>query len=136
MPAPKPAPRALALTACAVAVIGVAAVWGGLSLLLPGPCAWMAVIAALDAALLLRLAVWPPGPVRGALALAVTAATVAVAGHFVATAQIGRALGLRPFEALPRMSTDLALLYVQSNSGWVELVWVAVALVLAWRCAR
>lgn len=136
MPAQKPAPRGLALTACVVAVIGVAAVWGGLSLLFPGPCAWMAVVAALDAALLLRLALWPPGPQRAAVAIAVTLATVAVAGYFVATAQIGRAIGLRPFEALPRMSAELALLYAQSNTGWAELLWVAAALVLAWRSAR
>lgn len=125
-----------ALLACAVAVVGVAAVWAGMSLVTRSLCGWMAVIAALDAALLLRLANWPGGRGRALAALAVVVLTVLVAAYFVATAQIGRTLGLRPFEALPRMSLELAALYLRSNAGWVEALWSLSATAVAWRAAR
>lgn len=130
------ATRWLALAACAVAVIGVAAVWAGLSLIANGPCGWVAVLAALDAILLLRLANWPPGRSRVAVALGVVGLTVFCAGYFIATAQIGRAMGMRPYEALPRMSFDLASLYVRSTVGWAEALWLALAGAVAWRGAR
>ena len=130
------ASRWLALAACAVAVIGVAAVWAGLSLITNGPCGWMAVLAALDAILLLRLANWPPGRSRVAVALGVIGLTVICAGYFIATAQIGRMMGMRPYEALPRMSVDLASLYLRANVGWAEALWLMLAGVVGWRGAK
>lgn len=126
----------LALAACAVAIVGVAAVWAGVSLITRTQCAWMAPVAALDAALLLRLATMPAGRVRVALALAVTLLTIVGANFLVASAQIGVSMGLRPAEAVSRMSLELAALHAQSNNGWIEAGWYALALVLAWRCAR
>jgi len=126
----------LALAACAVAIVGVAAVWAGVSLITRTQCAWMALVAALDAALLLRLATMPAGRVRVALALAVTLLTIVGANFLVASAQIGVSMGLRPVEAVSRMSLELAALHAQSNNGWIEAGWYALALVLAWRCAR
>jgi hypothetical protein len=120
----------------AVAIVGVAAVWAGLAAIVASQCAWMAPVAALDAALLLRLASFPAGSRRAALALAITAATIVVGNALVATALIGRSMGMRPVHALTRMSPDLAWLYVQANSGWVELAWYALAGVLAWRVGR
>jgi hypothetical protein len=135
-PAASTASHWLAISACAVAVVGVAAVWTGVSMIVRGPCAWFAVLAALDAALLLRLANWPPGRSRVALALGVVALTVVCAAYFIATAQIGHAMGMRPYEALPLMSFDLASLYARSNVGWAEGLWLALALVVAWRGAK
>ncbi len=126
----------LALAACAVAIVGVAAVWAGVSLITRTQCAWMAPVAALDAALLLRLATMPAGRVRVALALAVTLLTIVAANFLVASAQIGVSMGLRPVEAVSRMSLELAALHAQFNNGWIEAGWYALALVLAWRCAR
>ena len=126
----------LALAACAVAIVGVAAVWAGVSLITRTQCAWMAPVAALDAALLLRLATMPAGRVRVALALAVTLLTIVGANFLVASAQIGVSMGLRPVEAVSRMSLELAALHARSNNGWIEAGWYAMALVLAWRCAR
>ena len=126
----------LAIAACAVAIVGVAAVWTGVSLMVNRPCGWIAVLAALDAVLLLRLANWPPGRSRVAVALGVVVLTVACAGYFIATAQIGRAMGLRPYEALPMMSIELACLYVRANVGWVEAGWLTLAGVVGWRGAK
>lgn len=132
----KPVNRWMALAACVVAIIGVGAVWAGVSLVTRNHAGWMSVVAALDAALLLRLAGWPAGRQRVALALAVTALTVVAANFLIATAQIGRAMGMRPFEAIPRMSSELAMLYASTNNGWAELIWVVLALLVAWRLAR
>ena len=119
-----------------LAIVGVAAVWAGLAAIVASQCAWMAPVAALDAALLLRLASFPSGTQRAALSLAITAATIVVGNALVATALIGRSMGMRPVHALARMSPDLAWMYVQANSGWVELAWYALAGVLAWRVGR
>lgn len=134
-----PAPAAtkpLALFACLVAVLGVAAVWAGASVLLRGFAAWFAIVAALDAVLLLRLANWPRGASRTALAVGVTVATVLVAQYFVATAHIGVVMGLRPFESLPLMSGELAWLYVRSHADLVDFACYAVAMATAWWGAR
>lgn len=128
--------QALAYGACLFAIVGVAALWAGASLILGGLSSWIAVLAALDAALLLRLAGWPHGRTRVALALAVTGLTALVAGYFVATAQVGRVMGMRPYEALPRMSPELAWFYLQTQLGWAEAVWLALAGLVAWRAAK
>ncbi len=70
------------------------------------------------------------------LTLGVTALTIVLAGHFLATAQVGRVMGLRPYEALPRMSPDLAWLYLQSQLGWAEAAWLALAGLVGWRAAK
>lgn len=130
------AAKPLALLACVVATVGVAAVWAGASVLLPFTTAWMAIVAALDAVLLLKLANWPRAPSRAALAVGVTAATVLLAQYFVATARIGLVMGLRPFEALPLMSPDLVLLYAQSNLGSIDCICYGIALAVAWALSR
>jgi hypothetical protein len=119
-----------------VAIVGIAAAWAGIAAITFSQCAWMAVVAALDAALLLRLANWPPGRARAMLAVAITAFTIVVGNALVATALIGRALGMRPYEALPGMSLELAALHARSNTGWIEGTWYVAALALAWRLGR
>ena len=131
-----PAPLPLALSACVVAIFGVAAVWAGLSVILHGHHAWIAIVAALDAVLLLRLANWPRGTVRAAIAAGVTVLTILLAQYFIATAQIGVAMGLRPYESLPLMSLDLAWLYAQHNHGPVEWACYAIAVATAWWLSR
>jgi hypothetical protein len=119
-----------------VAIAGVGAIWAGVSLIVGGNAGWMALVAALDAALLLRLSGYPKGSERAFFAVMITLATTAFAGYLIATARIGLAMGLRPAEAIGRMSLELGWLYVESNSGWVELGWLAGACLLAWRLGR
>ncbi len=133
---PSLAVRLIAVVSGIAAVAGVAAIWSGLTVMLRSPCAWMAVIAALDAALLLRLASFPKCHERGWFAVAITAATVLAAGFLYATAHIGLMLGMRPSESVWKMSVGLAQLFVNANTGWVEYAWVAAALAIAWRSSR
>jgi hypothetical protein len=130
------APVVVGLLASAVAVLGVAAVWAGVAAMTGTQCGWMAPLAALDAALLLRLADWRAGRGRALVALVVTAATVIVGNALVATTLIGRAMGMRPFEAVSRMTLDLAWLHTWSNSGATEAAWYLLALALAWLAGR
>ena len=119
-----------------MAVLGVAAVWSGVSLMFRSHCAWMAVVTALDTALLLRLAAVPPGRARAGWAVAITLATVCVALFVIAAAQIGLLMGFRPADAVWRISPGLAWLYTSTNVGWIDGVWLAAALALAWRAGR
>ncbi|MGQ0801728.1 MAG: hypothetical protein ACT4NL_16640 [Pseudomarimonas sp.] len=118
------------------AVAGVAAIWSGLTVMLRDPCGWMAVLAALDAALLLRLASFPPGRERALFALVITWATAVAGAYLFASARVGLLLGMMPSESIWKMSYSLAYLYVQANTGWVELAWLAAASVLAWWTCR
>lgn len=124
-----------ALTGIA-AVAGVAAIWAGASVMLQSNAPWMALIAALDAALLLRLAGVEPGRLRAGSALAIVLGTSAVAAFFIASVRIGLSLGLRPAEALWRMSGELSWLYVSANAGWSEVLWLLAGCALGWRLAR
>ncbi len=124
------------LVAAAVAIAGVAAIWTGAALITRGNAGWMALVAALDAALLVRLAGYPRGSDRAVAATLITGATAVAAGFLLATARIGLAMGLRPADAVGRMSLDLAWLYVSSNAGLIELGWLLGALLLAWKIGR
>jgi hypothetical protein len=119
-----------------VAIGGVGAIWAGVSLIVGSNAGWMALVAALDAALLLRLSGYPTSSERAFFAVMITLGTSACAGYLIATARIGMAMGLRPADAIGRMSLELGWLYVESNSGWVELGWLAGACLLAWRLGR
>jgi len=124
------------LFASMAAIAGVAAIWTGISLVTRSNAGWMAVVAAFDAALLLRLAGYRPGNDRALFALIVMLATTALAAFLIATTAIGLPMGLRPYHAVGRMSLELAWLFVQANSGWVELGWLGAASVLAWKAGR
>jgi len=128
--------RIIAGTSGLAAVAGVAAIWCGLTVILGHPCGWMAVVAALDAALLMRLASFPQGRERAAFAITITLATVLAAAYLYATAHIGMLLGMRPAESVWKMSPSLAQLFVSANVGWVEYAWLAAAMFVAWRSSR
>ena len=136
IPRTSAAATVFSLFASLAAIAGVAAIWTGISLVTRSNAGWMAVVAALDAALLLRLAGYRPGSDRALFALIVMLATTALAAFLIATTAIGLPMGLRPDHAVGRMSLELAWLFVQANSGWVEMGWLAAASVVAWKAGR
>lgn len=115
---------------------GAAAFWTLLALSWDRQLGWMAVVAAVDVALLLRLARVARGALRGALALAATALAIALANWWIAGAQIGRMFGMLPWEAIPRTGLHYAWTLSGMANGPVELAWYAVALVVAALAAR
>jgi hypothetical protein len=115
---------------------GLSAVWAGVAALSGGNAAWMALVAALDTALLLRLAGHPPGRRRALLGVLITAATVACSAVLVASAKIGMVMGMKPMAALGRISAEMVPLWLGAQLGIGDLLWVVAGLLLAWFSAR
>ncbi|MEP6634661.1 MAG: hypothetical protein ABJA62_10690, partial [Luteimonas sp.] len=93
MPLSEPAPRAsrwFAWLLLSLGSAGVAAAWILLAFAHDRQSSWMAVIAAVDAAAMLRLARVPSGWARAGYGLLATAAAIALANWGIAAAQIGR----------------------------------------------
>ena len=136
-PAPlSPFALMLLLGVTVVITAGLSAVWAGVAAITGGIASWMTVVAALDAALILRLASHPPGRRRAALAVGITLLTVLAAAVLVSAAKIGMSLGMRPAESLGRMSWELVQLYVGANVGWQDALWLLGGCALAWRTGR
>ncbi len=134
-----PSPRvhlAAQLGVLLLACLGAAAAWTLLAVALNRQCAWMAVVVALDAALVLRFTRMSPGLARAGLAVAGTALAIVVANWWIAGTQIGGALGLLPWDAIPRLGLAHAWTLAGLANGTAELAWYAVALVAAALAAR
>jgi hypothetical protein len=94
--------------ALTVGVLGMSAVWVAVAVLSERPCSWLALFAALDMAMLLRLTNAPPGLLRMLLAVAATAAAAALSHWMIAASQMGFVLGLEPMASALRLGPVLA----------------------------
>jgi hypothetical protein len=124
-------PRWFAAALLTVGSFGFAAAWVLLAFARDRQCSWMAVPAAVDAALLLRLSRMPAGWPRAGLAVAATTATIVLANWGIAAAQIGRSMGLLPWESMIRLGPFYAWTLANLANPPVDLLWLAAALVLA-----
>ena len=136
-PAPAWLLPAVALT---VGALGMSAVWVALAVWTDRPCSWLAPVAALDMALLLRVTGVRPGPGRLLAAVLGTALTVALAQWLTVATQLGLALGLEPVTSAIRLGPALAKqLLLLSLDRW-DYAWLLVSLpvaaLLAMRGAR
>ena len=129
-------PWAFPLAALVVGVLGIVAVWVGAFLWLRGPAAWMAPIAALDMALMLRLAAAPPGRARAMLATLATATAIGLGLWMVASTQMAMLIGITPLESALRLGPVLAgELLRHATDGW-DMAMLALSLPLAWWLGR
>lgn len=110
---------------------GFAALWVLMALYTDRQCGWMAVAAAADTALLLRLGGMPRGWSRAGWALAATAAIIVLANWGIAGGQIGSAMGLLPWESLQKLGTGYAWTLAQLANHGADLAWAVAALLLA-----
>jgi hypothetical protein len=108
-----------------------AAAWILLATALGSQCSWMAVLGALDAALLLRLCRARPGWTRAAWGVIATAAAIAIANWGIAATHIGKAMGLLPWDSALRLGSGHAWTLLQLANDVVDLAWLAAALVIA-----
>ena len=136
MPGTARPPHVLACALLLLGSLGAAAVWTLASLWGDRLFAWMAVVAALDVALLLRYARMPAGRGRALLALAGTALAVVLANWWIAGSQIGAMVGLAPWDSLARMGGGYAWTLVRLANDAAALAWYAVAAVVAVLAAR
>ena len=110
---------------------GIAAAWVAASMLTASQCGWMAVIAALDAAFLLRLGGARPGHVRMALGVAATLLTIVMAQWGIVSANLSGMMGLPVLDTALRLGPSLAWTLASMANTTMDLAWLAIGLVLA-----
>lgn len=111
-------------------------IWILLALQLNGQAGWMALLGAVDVALMLRFGGMRRGLGRSVLAAAATLAMILVANWGIAAAQIGFAMGLGPWESAIKLGLDYAwTLSRLANSGF-DLACMAIAVAAAAWLAR
>ncbi|QNN79374.1 hypothetical protein IAE60_08225 [Pseudoxanthomonas mexicana] len=108
-------------------------IWVTAALYLHRQAGWMALLAALDVIVVLRLAGMPAGAPRAALALVATAVICGMSLWGIVATQLGFALGLTPWDSALKLGL---------HHGWTLLMlamtpldWIALALappVAAW----
>jgi hypothetical protein len=109
----------------AAGLLGVVTVWVTLALLTGLACGWMALVAALDFALLLRLVLAPPGPARTAIAVLATALACVASAWLIVAGQFGAVLGLDPIASALRLGPVLAWEF--TRLGFKPWDWACVA---------
>ncbi len=119
-----------------LASLGVAAAWILLAASFNRPLAWMALVAAADAALLLRLSRFPPGAWRALLGIVATALTIAASCWGIAATRIGKPLGLLPWESMLKMGPEFGWLLVRLGTTPADLAWFAAGLATAALASR
>lgn len=112
-------------------IAGCAALWVLVSMATGTTAGWMAVVAALDAAMLLRLARVRPGATRALWGTLATVACIGVSVWVVVAGLLGRMLGLTPWEAAIRLGSRHAWVLIQTTHGAADLAWLAAGVVIA-----
>lgn len=97
---------------------------------------WMAVLAALEAAWMLRLGAFRPGPARAAITMLATVLIAVAANWLIAAAYVGGPMGLTPWESALRMGPHFAWTLLSLANGLGELIWLSIGLLVAWRAGR
>jgi len=117
----------LLLIGCA----GFAAAWVLLALWSRQQAGWMALLAAIDAALLLRLGRFPAGSLRIVLAVAATLAMAVLAQWTIVAAHIGAGMGLQPWDSALKLGPDHAWTLLRLANGTGDWLFLAASLPLA-----
>ncbi len=116
--------------------LGFAAAWVLLARFLQSQASWLAPLAALDVVWMLQLGRIRPGWPRITLAIISTLAIIALANWGIAATEIGRSMGLLPWESALRLGPDYARELIQLANSRLDLIWYAVGVVLAGVIAR
>ena len=126
----------LAAAVVAAGLLGVVTVWVMLGLLTDLACGWMALLAALDIALLLRLVRAPAGAPRTGIAILATVLACVASMWLLVAGQFGQMLGLDPISSGLRLGPVLAWEYTRLAFQPWDWACVAFAPVLAWAVVR
>ncbi len=128
------APRPRTTTAVLLLLIGgmgFAAAWVLAAGRLETHAAWLAPLAAVDAAWMLHLGRMPAGAKRAVLAVVGTLATILLANWGIAAMEMGRSMGLLPWESALRLGSSYAWELIQLANNAVELAWYALSVFVA-----
>ena len=111
--------------------LGAAAAWVLVAMALDRQSSWMALVAAVDAALILRMARVRPGVPRALWGVLATTLAVAAANWGLVAAWLGRYLGMMPWESMLKLGHGFAWLLMRLSNGPADLAWLGLALVVA-----
>lgn len=130
-PPARRSPRWLAFAFLALGGASVVLVWVVLALHLQRQAGWMALLAAADVVLMLRLGGMPAGRARALLGAAATAAVCALALWGIAATHIGFAFGLNPWDSVLKLGFHHACTLVALATTPRDWLALAAAPVLA-----
>ena len=111
-------------------------IWILLSLYTGQPSSWMAVLGAVDAALILRFSGMQPGMARAVWAVMATLGMIVLANWGIAAVQMGISMGMNPWDSAQKLGLGHAWTLASVANQTVDLVWMGVALVVAAIAAR
>ena len=123
--------RWMAPALLALGCLGCTAAWLVLAMANGSQCSWMAVVAGVDAALLLRLARMPAGRARMFLAVAGCGAAIALASWGIAATEVGRSVGVLPWISALTLGPDYAWTLLGLANTPVDLAWLLAGIVVA-----
>ncbi|MCF7221885.1 hypothetical protein [Marilutibacter chinensis] len=119
-----------------LSVVALVMLWVLLNLYTGHLHSWMAVVAALDLAWMLRFGGWRRGGARALVGLAATALVVVVAQWFIIATQIGAQIGLTPLESALKLGIHHAWTLARLANGPWELGCIVVAALVAVLASR
>lgn len=111
--------------------LAFAGIWVLLSLYLGHQAGWMAVLAAIDAALLLRIGGMTAGGTRMLLAIVGTLGIIAVANWAIVATQLGMMMGLTPWDSALKLGFHHAWTLASLANSTADLVWMGVGVMVA-----
>jgi len=127
----RPASLALAAGLLLFGSLGIAAAWVLVAMALDSQSSWMALVAAADAALIVRLARLRPGFARALCGVLATLLAILAANWGIVAAWLGRHMGLLPWDSMLKLGPDFAWLLMRLSNTATDLAWMAAALVAA-----
>jgi hypothetical protein len=121
----------LPLALLAIGIPGVIALWSIVAYASDSRAGWMALVVALDAALLLRIGRYPAGNERVLLALLTTLLGVLAGYWLVAALPISEAMGQLPVVAAGHMGWDFAWTVIRLGNTPLDWACAGIALLMA-----
>ena len=112
-------------------ILGIGAIWLALAVLSNSTCSWLALFAAADMALMLRLTQAPAGWSRRVAAVLATALAIALSQWFIVATYLGQSIGVMPLESARRLGPVLAWAMTDLNLHGADWVLILISLPLA-----
>ena len=125
MPLARPA---LAWLLLPVVIAGFAAIWTLAALYSGHQCSFMAVVGAVDVLWVLSLAPALRTARRAVVSAVATLLLVMLANWAIIAINVGSPLGVAPIDAMAKLGLHHALTLAGIANGWVDAVWVLLAL--------